>query len=108
MRTVPLPLRKSFGRSTSQTTVRPPRLTPSDCPCWIAKVSAPEHHPRSGSAAPRVQGQADLQLRASISCPAREQRLLNFFHVEIGPLIGRALVSATEPSPVKLSPRLRQ
>ncbi|SRR6266508_3540043 len=39
---------------------------------------------------------------------SREQRLLNFFHVEIGPLIGRALVSATEPSPVKLSPRLQQ
>lgn len=39
---------------------------------------------------------------------AREQRLLNFFHAELGPLIGRALVSSTEPSPVKLSPRLRQ
>ena len=37
-----------------------------------------------------------------------EQRLLSFFHAELGPLIGRALVSATEPSPVKLSPRLRQ
>jgi len=39
---------------------------------------------------------------------AREQRLLNFFHAELGPLIGRALVSATEPSPLKLSVRLRQ
>lgn len=38
----------------------------------------------------------------------REQRLLNFLHAELGPLIGRALVSATEPSPLKLSPRLRQ
>jgi DNA-binding CsgD family transcriptional regulator len=38
----------------------------------------------------------------------REQRLLNFFHAELGPLIGRVLVSATEPSPVKLSRRLRQ
>jgi DNA-binding CsgD family transcriptional regulator len=38
----------------------------------------------------------------------REQRLLSFFHAELGPLIGRVLVSATEPSPVKLSPRLRQ
>jgi DNA-binding CsgD family transcriptional regulator len=38
----------------------------------------------------------------------REARLLNFFHGELGPLIGRALVSATEPSPEKLSPRLRQ
>lgn len=39
---------------------------------------------------------------------SREQCLLNFFHGEIGRLIGRALVSATEPSPEKLSPRLRQ
>jgi DNA-binding CsgD family transcriptional regulator len=38
----------------------------------------------------------------------RDQRLLNFFHAELGPLIGRALVSVTEPSPVRLSPRLRQ
>jgi DNA-binding CsgD family transcriptional regulator len=39
---------------------------------------------------------------------AREQRLLNFFHDELSRLIGRALVSATEPSSEKLSPRLRQ
>jgi DNA-binding CsgD family transcriptional regulator len=38
----------------------------------------------------------------------RERRLLNFFHGELGRLIGRSLVSATEPSPEKLSPRLRQ
>jgi len=38
----------------------------------------------------------------------REQRLLSFFHGELGPLIGRSLVSALEPSPDKLSPRLRQ
>ena len=38
----------------------------------------------------------------------REQRLLNFFHGELGRLIGRSIVSATEPSPEKLSPRLRQ
>ena len=38
----------------------------------------------------------------------REQRLLSFFHEELGPLIGRALVSATEPDPERLSPRLRQ
>jgi DNA-binding NarL/FixJ family response regulator len=38
----------------------------------------------------------------------REQRLLNFFHAELGPLVGRALVSASEPSPLKLSPRLRK
>src|SRR5207248_4483763 len=38
----------------------------------------------------------------------REQRLMTFFHEELGRLIGRALVSATEPSPDKLSPRLRQ
>lgn len=38
----------------------------------------------------------------------RERRLLNFFHGELGPLIGRALVSDTELSPQRLSPRLRQ
>jgi DNA-binding CsgD family transcriptional regulator len=38
----------------------------------------------------------------------REQRLMTFFHEELGRLIGQALVSATEPSPDKLSPRLRQ
>jgi len=48
----------------------------------------------------RALGERDFSLR--------EERLLNFFHAELGPLIGRALVSATEPSPVKLSPRLRQ
>ena len=38
----------------------------------------------------------------------REQHLLHFFHGELGRLIGRSLVSATEPGPEKLSPRLRQ
>src|SRR5919108_5400525 len=38
----------------------------------------------------------------------RAQRLLAFFHAELGPLIGRALVSAAEPSPDALAPRLRQ
>jgi DNA-binding CsgD family transcriptional regulator len=38
----------------------------------------------------------------------REQRLVSFFHEELGRLIGNALVSATEPSPERLSPRLRQ
>ena len=48
----------------------------------------------------RALGERDFSLR--------EQRLLNFFHAELGPLIGRAQVSVSEPSPVKLSPRLRQ
>ena len=39
---------------------------------------------------------------------AREQRLLSFFHGEVGGLIGRSLISATEPTPAGLSPRLRQ
>lgn len=39
---------------------------------------------------------------------ARVQRLMAFFHEELGRLIGRALVSVTEPSPDKLAPRLRQ
>jgi len=38
----------------------------------------------------------------------REQRLLNFFHEELGGLVGRSLVSCMEPGPEKLSPRLRQ
>jgi DNA-binding CsgD family transcriptional regulator len=37
-----------------------------------------------------------------------EVRLLEFFHGELGRLVGRQLVSATEPTPEKLSPRLRQ
>jgi len=38
----------------------------------------------------------------------RELRLLNFFHGEFGPLVGRSLVSATESSLSKLPPRVRQ
>ena len=38
----------------------------------------------------------------------REQHLLHFFHGELSRLIGRSLVSAAEPGPEKLSPRLRQ
>jgi DNA-binding CsgD family transcriptional regulator len=37
-----------------------------------------------------------------------EVRLLEFFHGELRRLVGRQLVSATEASPEKLSPRLRQ
>ena len=38
----------------------------------------------------------------------RERQVLDFFHEELGPLIGRSLVSVLEPSPERLSPRLRQ
>jgi DNA-binding CsgD family transcriptional regulator len=38
----------------------------------------------------------------------REQRLVSFFHEELGRLVGHSLVSVTEPSPDELSPRLRQ
>ena len=38
----------------------------------------------------------------------REQRLLSFFHGELGPLIGRSLISPTEPRPKGLSRRLGQ
>ena len=38
----------------------------------------------------------------------REARVLEFFHGELRPLIGRQLVSASEPRPGTLSPRLRQ
>jgi len=37
-----------------------------------------------------------------------EVRLLEFFHEELGRLVGRQLVSATEANPERLSPRLRQ
>lgn len=38
----------------------------------------------------------------------RERTVLEFLHNEMGPLVGRALVSAAEPTPEGLSPRLRQ
>ena len=38
----------------------------------------------------------------------RERRLLNFFHAELGRLIGGPLASALEPNASQLSPRLRQ
>jgi DNA-binding CsgD family transcriptional regulator len=38
----------------------------------------------------------------------RQQRLLDFFHGELGPLIGRSLASDAEPGFAGLSPRLRQ
>jgi DNA-binding CsgD family transcriptional regulator len=38
----------------------------------------------------------------------RERRLLNFFHAELGRLIGGPLASAIESKVVQLSPRLRQ
>jgi len=39
---------------------------------------------------------------------AREQQAVDFFHAELGRLIGRSVVSATEPSPSALPRRLRQ
>ena len=39
---------------------------------------------------------------------ARETRLLNFFHAELGRLIGGPLVAATDSGVDQLSPRLRQ
>jgi DNA-binding CsgD family transcriptional regulator len=38
----------------------------------------------------------------------RERQLLDFFHEELGGLIGRSLVTGMEAGPEKLSPRLRQ
>jgi hypothetical protein len=38
----------------------------------------------------------------------RKRRLLDFFHAELGMLIGRSLVSATEQSPDAFAPRLHQ
>jgi DNA-binding NarL/FixJ family response regulator len=49
-----------------------------------------------------------LRARGEREFSPRQQRVLSFFHGELGGLIGRSLVSATEPRPDKLSPRLRQ
>lgn len=38
----------------------------------------------------------------------RQQRMMRFFHGELGRLIGRSLVAPAEPTPDGLSPRLRQ
>jgi DNA-binding CsgD family transcriptional regulator len=38
----------------------------------------------------------------------RERRLVHLFHGEIGPLVGKALAGALEPSLTGLAPRLRQ
>jgi DNA-binding CsgD family transcriptional regulator len=38
----------------------------------------------------------------------REVRILQFFHAELGPMVGRALASAEEPSASDLAPRARQ
>jgi DNA-binding CsgD family transcriptional regulator len=51
---------------------------------------------------------AMLRARGEREFSPREQRLLRFFHEELGPLIGRSLMGATEPSQARLSPRLRQ
>jgi DNA-binding NarL/FixJ family response regulator len=48
----------------------------------------------------RAQGERDFS--------PRQPRVLSFFHAELGALIGRSLVSAAEPCPDTLSPRLRQ
>jgi DNA-binding CsgD family transcriptional regulator len=49
-----------------------------------------------------------LRTRGERGFSGRQVALLRFFHGELGPLIGGALVSALEPGPDKLSPRLRQ
>ncbi len=47
-------------------------------------------------------------LRGARDFSTRERALLEVFHAELGPLVGRALVSAAEPTPDDLSPRMRQ
>jgi DNA-binding CsgD family transcriptional regulator len=62
----------------------------------------------------RISGGGDISVIALLRAPgerefsSREQRLLRFFHCELGRLFGRALASPTEPSPDKLPRRLRQ
>ena len=64
----------------------------------VCRVS--ENSASSVIALNRALGDPDFSLR--------ERRLLNFFHVELGRLIGGPLVSALEPNAAQLSPRLRQ
>ena len=54
----------------------------------------------TGIALNRAIGERDFSLR--------ERRLLEFFHAELGRLIGGPLVSATEPAVGRIAPRLRQ
>jgi DNA-binding CsgD family transcriptional regulator len=55
-----------------------------------------------------ISGIALLRDRRDLDFSPRQQRLLKFFHGELGAQIGRTLVSASEPQPDGLSPRLRQ
>ena len=62
----------------------------------------------------QISGGGDVSVIALLREPGerefspREQRLLSFFHAELGRLIGRSLGGPTEPSLDRLSPRLRQ
>jgi DNA-binding NarL/FixJ family response regulator len=72
-----------------------------------------EAHHRVMSFHPTVRGTAVnvvhlTRPRGDPDFSTREQRFLDFFHRELGPLVGRQLVSAAEPTPEALSPRLRQ
>jgi DNA-binding CsgD family transcriptional regulator len=60
------------------------------------------------SAAPPVSAIHLIRPPGDRDFSARERRLVSFFHQELGPLVGRALVSVAEPGPAHLSPRLRQ
>jgi DNA-binding CsgD family transcriptional regulator len=86
---------------------------------WYRSVAFNDYHRPAGvghriTSIFQVSGTGDISsigLRRSLAerdFSPREQQLLSFFHTEIGRLIGGSLVSATEPGPDSLSPRLRQ
>ena len=68
--------------------------------CLVSVCQVSEHCAIAGICMCRGLGERDFS--------SGEIRLLEFFHAELGRLVGRQLVSATEPSVDTLSPRLRQ
>ena len=87
---------------------------------WYRSVSFNEYRKEGGNdhqltsvyqvaATGEMSGMGVLRALGDRDFTTRERCLASFFHVELGALIGRALVSAIEPSSFdRLSPRLRQ
>jgi len=80
----------------------------------VERYLRPGHvHHRLASVVPTSHGGAISLIhlhrrRGQRDFSSRERALLAFFHGELAPLVGRALVSATEPAPSGLPRRLRQ
>src|SRR6201988_546348 len=67
------------GKTTTKTTVRPPRAMPSLLPSRVRKAMALAHQPRSmiiNSCTVNQHGQNMLQLQVSIICPVRRQAII--------------------------------